>query len=78
MGMTVEQRTALDNLVWRLMNNVVSYRQEPESYVPIRLLDGVVGILEVLTSEDKGYERLMQQVNEAKTRRAGRAMEGAE
>lgn len=64
--MSGEQKSALVNLAWRLMNNAVGYRQEPEGYVPIRLLDGVLGILEVLALEDNGYERLMQQVNEAK------------
>ncbi|MBU5627884.1 hypothetical protein KQI82_13310 [Oscillibacter sp. MSJ-2] len=48
------------------MNNAASFQQEPEGYVPIRLLDGVIGILEILALEDKEYELLMQRIYEAK------------
>lgn len=66
MSLSSEQRAYFEDIVWRLMNNAASFRQEPEGYVPIRLLDGVIGILEILALEEKEYELLLQRIHEAK------------
>lgn len=64
--MPEKQRQALDCLAWRLMNSAISSRQEPESYAPIRLLDGAVGIFEVLGEENAEYRVLVQQISKAR------------
>lgn len=64
--MLQEQKDALEKVFWRLLNNAVNFQNEPENYVPIRLLDGVIGILEILAEEDVSYKELLSQVALAK------------
>lgn len=64
--MSDEQIVFIERLAWRLLNNAVTFKKEPISYAPIRLLDGVIGLFEILLEENEKYVSFLDRVIEAK------------
>jgi len=61
-----QDKKQLDATMIYLLSSARSYVDEPSHYIPIRLLEGVYGILTVLARQDENYQWLLDQVETAK------------
>ncbi len=64
--LSIQDKKQLDDTMSYLLSSARSYVDEPRHYIPIRLLEGVYGILNVLARQEEKYQWLLDQVETAK------------
>ncbi len=64
--LSIQDQKKLDDTMSYLFSSARSYVDEPRHIFPIRLLEGVYGILTVLARQEEKYQWLLDQVETAK------------